>query len=142
MQSVEPWRRFLIAHTRVVRAIESDLRDAGEVSLGWYDVLLELNTAEEGHLRMQELADRVVLSRSRVSRIVDELARFGYVRRDPDPHDGRASLARLTTSGRDALRAAAPVYLEGIKRHFLRHLTEPETEAIVAGFGRVIDAHS
>jgi DNA-binding MarR family transcriptional regulator len=78
---VGAWRAVLLAQSRVVRAIERDLDAAGAIPLGWYDVLLELNAAPDRQLRMQDLAMRAVLSRTRVSRIVTELADAGYVER-------------------------------------------------------------
>jgi DNA-binding MarR family transcriptional regulator len=88
------------------------------ISLGWYDVLLELNAAPQFQLRMQDLAARAVLSRTRVSRIVTELEAAGFVERRPDPSDRRAWLATISTQGRAALRRTAPLYLDGIDRHF------------------------
>ncbi len=134
------WRAVLLAQSRAVRAIEADLDAAGVIPLGWYDVLLELRAAPEG-LRMQELGARAVLSRTRVSRMVGELEQQGLVRRTPDPDDGRASRAGITDAGRDALRAAAPVYLAGIEEHFTRHLTPAQQRAIARGLQRVVDAH-
>jgi DNA-binding MarR family transcriptional regulator len=138
---VAAWRAVLLAQDRVVRAIERDLADAGRVPLSWYDVLLELNGAPGRCLRMRDLGERVVLSRSRVSRLVDDLERDGLVARRPDPDDGRATLACLTTRGRGALRRAAPVYLRGIERYFTTHLDAHERATIAAALGRVIDAH-
>lgn len=138
---VAAWRAMLLAHSRAVRAIEADLDAAGEISLGWYDVLLELDAADDGRLRMQELGLRAVLSRTRVSRIVGELERAGLVERSPDPDDGRASLAGITRQGRRQLRSAAPTYLAGIERHFTRHLTAAQQRAIAAGLQHVVDAH-
>src|SRR5688572_21601040 len=82
---VSAWRALLLTQSRVVRAIERDLAAAGAISLGWYDVLLELRAAPDGQLRMQDLAARAVLSRTRVSRIVAELEVAGYVERRDDP---------------------------------------------------------
>ena len=98
------WRAVLLAQSRALRAIERDLDDAGVISLAWYDVLLELNAAPDRRLRMQELGLRAVLSRTRVSRIVSELESAGLVERVPDPDDGRATFATITTAGRAALR--------------------------------------
>lgn len=137
---VAPWRAMLMAHSRALRAIEADLQAAGTIPLTWYDVLLELRAAD-GELRMQDLGERVVLSRTRVSRLVDELQTEGLVERVADPDDGRAVLAAITTAGRDALRAAAPHYLSGIERHFTSHLTESEQRAITRGLTKVVDAH-
>jgi DNA-binding MarR family transcriptional regulator len=138
---IAAWRALLLAQDAVLRAIDHDLDRAGLISLSWYDVLLELNASPGRRLRMAELASRVVLSRTRVSRLVDELADRALVERQPDPADGRACLAVLTRAGRDALRKAAPVYLGGIERHFTSHLDDHERSVITSGLERVVDAH-
>lgn len=138
---VATWRSVLLAQHRVVAAIERDLADAGLVPLSWYDVLLELNAAPDAGLRMQDLGSRAVLSRSRVSRLVDDLESSGLVARRPDPDDGRATLACLTAQGRKAFRRAAKVYLRGIEAHFTSHLASDERHAITRGLSRVIAHH-
>jgi len=138
---VAAWQAVLRAQNRALRAIEQDLHDQGLIPLSWYDVLLELNAAPGRQLRMQDLAARVVLSRTRVSRLVSELERVGYIERVPDPDDGRATLARITAEGRAARRNAAPVYLAGIDKHFNRHLTAAQQDAVAKGLQRVVDAH-
>src|SRR5580704_10131884 len=120
---VAAWRGLLVAHSRLVPAVEADLRAAGQISLSWYDVLLELNAAPGRRLRMSELGQRAVLSRTRVSRVVDELAAAGLAERQPDQADGRSSFAALTPAGRNALRRAWPVYREAIRRHLGTRLT-------------------
>ena len=141
MQPFAAWRAMLLAQSRAIRAIGHDLDAAGKISIMWYDVLLELNAADGRRLRMQDLAMKAVLSRSRVSRIVTELEAAGFVERIADTGDGRATLAHITTDGRRALKRAAPVYLAGIDEHFTRHLTSAQQQSIVAGLQRVIDAH-
>jgi DNA-binding MarR family transcriptional regulator len=138
---VSAWRAVLLAHSRALRAIERDLSDAGVISLAWYDVLLELNAATDRCLRMQDLGARAVLSRTRVSRIVSDLEDEGYVERVPDPGDGRATLAAITSDGRRALAKAAPHYLRGIEEHFNRHLTPTARRHVTSALQRVIDAH-
>src|SRR5215467_5717398 len=123
---VAAWRALLVAHSRLVPAMERDLRAAGQVSLSWYDVLLELNAVPGRRLRMSELGQRAVLSRTRVSRVVDELAAAGLAERQPDEADGRSSFATLTPAGRNALRRAWPVYREAIRRRLGAHLTTQE----------------
>jgi DNA-binding MarR family transcriptional regulator len=135
------WRALLLAQSRAVRAIERDMQAAGVIPLGWYDVLLELNAAPQRRLRMQDLAARAVLSRTRVSRIVTELEGEGLVERLPDPEDGRACLAAITADGRASLRAAAPVYRRGIDEHFNQHLSRPQRREITTSLQRVVDAH-
>lgn len=138
---VAAWRSVLLAQHRVVAAIERDLADAELIPLSWYDVLLELNAAPNTCLRMQDLGSRVVLSRSRVSRLVDDLESSGLVARRPDPDDGRATLACLTAQGRKEFRRAAKVYLRGIEAHFTSHLSSDERHAIAQGLSRVIAHH-
>jgi len=127
--SVAAWRAVLLAQNRALRAIERDLEAARKISLNWYDVLLELNSAPGRRLRMQELGVKA------------ELESDGYVQRVPDPDDGRSTLATITRAGRAALRQAAPAYLAGIEEHFTRHLTLAQQRTITVGLQRVIDAH-
>lgn len=138
---VTAWRAVLLVQSRVLRAIERDLDAAGTISLGWYDVLLELNAAPHRQLRMQELAARAVLSRTRVSRIVKELEEAGHVERRPDPSDRRAWLATLTEAGRAALKLTAPHYLAGIEQHFNRLVSASDRARLAAILQPVIDAH-
>nr|WP_269205333.1 MarR family transcriptional regulator [Motilibacter aurantiacus] len=105
----------------------------------WYDVLLELSTAPERRLTMSELGERAVVSRTRVSRVVDELVKAGHVERAPNPRDARSAYAVLTPGGRAALRAAAPTYLDGIEELVGRHLGA-DAPAVAAALGRVLDA--
>jgi DNA-binding MarR family transcriptional regulator len=136
------WRTLLIAHHRAVRAIEADLDAVGTIPLTWYDVLLELRATPDG-LRMQDLGERAVLSRSRpVSRLVDELEAHGLVDRTRDPDDGRATIAKITPAGEAAFRATAPVYLAKIDEHFNSHLTNRERAVITQALQRVVDAHN
>ena len=138
---MEAWRALLLAQNAVLRAIDEDLAAAGAVPLRIYDVLLELNAAPGGTLRLKDLAGRTVLTRSRVSKLVDELVAAGLVERRGDPNDKRASVVAITLSGRRALKKAAPVYLNGIVRHFTAHLNEAETAALTSALQRVIAAH-
>jgi DNA-binding MarR family transcriptional regulator len=138
---VAAWRAVLLTQSRVVWAIERDLAASGAISLGWYDVLLELNAAPGRQLRMQDLAARAALSRTRISRIVSELEAAGMVERKQDPSDGRVLLATLTPAGRDTLQQTAPLYLAGIDRHFNKHLTRADRKVVTRALQRVIDAH-
>lgn len=140
-QEVDAWRMVLLAHAGAVRAIEEDVGRHG-IPLTWYDVLLELDGARGRRLRMQELSDRVVLSRTRVSRLVDEMTRQGLVAKQPDDTDRRVTWAVITDEGRAALRRTAPVYLAGIQEHFGRYLTAAEQRAVARALSKVVAAHS
>ena len=135
------WRSMLLAYNAAMRAIDAELDRAGSIPLTWYDVLLELNAAPGKRLRMQELAGRVVLSRTRVSRLVDEMARAGLVTKTPDDADRRSVFATITGTGARELRKTAPKYLNGIQAYFASHLTEAEKETIAAALDRVHAAH-
>jgi DNA-binding MarR family transcriptional regulator len=136
--AVDAWRGLLVAHSRLVPAVEADLRAAGQVPLSWYDVLLELNAAPDRRLRMSELGQRTVLSRTRVSRVVDELAAAGLAERQPDQADGRSSFAVLTPLGQDALRRAWPVSRQAIHRQLAGRLTSQQCRELAALLGQVI----
>lgn len=131
------WRGFLEAHARVIAVLEDELRRETGLPLTWYDVLVQLNEAG-GRLRMQELARAVLLSKSGLTRLVDRLCSAGYLEREPDPEDGRGTLAVLTPSGLRALREAAPVHLRGVERAFTSALTPEERDALAGAFGRVV----
>lgn len=135
------WSAFLRAHARIVRVLEHEVEAATGLPLSWYDVLLELAAADKGRLRMQELGNRVVLSRTRVSRLVGEIAVAGLVERVPDPTDGRATFAVITDRGRAQLREAAPTYLRGIRDHFAAHLSSAQLATIRDGLEQVLAAH-
>ena len=138
-ERVTAWAAVLRVHAAVLPRLERELAAIG-MPLSWYDVLLELNAAPDRRLRMTELGARAVLSRERVSRVVDELERAGLVRRDRNPDDGRSLLAVITDDGRTRLRAAAPTYLDGIERHFGAHLDADEARTVGAALLRVVEA--
>ncbi len=138
---VVAWRALLLAQNAVLRAIDEDLAAAGAVSLQVYDVLLELDAAPGRRLRLKDLAGRTVLTRSRISKLVDELADAELVERCADPNDRRSSVVAVTAAGRRALRKGSPVYLAGIARHFTAHLDATEAAVITSALQRVVDAH-
>jgi DNA-binding MarR family transcriptional regulator len=120
------WRSFLRAHSHVVRQLERDLvADAG-LPLAWYDVLLQLVEAPDRRLRMAELADSVLLSRSGLTRLVDRLQAAGLVVREPFPGDARGMYTVLTPAGLDRLREAAPVHLAGVQEYWLSKFNDDE----------------
>jgi DNA-binding MarR family transcriptional regulator len=134
------WAALLRVHAALVPALDSELQAAHGLPLSWYDVLLELNAAPERRLTMGELGEVAVVSRSRVSRVVDELVRAGLVSRETNPADGRSAYAVITEAGRRRLRAAAPTYLGGIQRLFTSKLTGREAQTIAHALGKVVSS--
>lgn len=139
---VEAWELLLRVQASLVARLGGEVEEATGLPLSWYDVLLELNRAPGRQLRMAQLGEQVVLSRSRVSRLVDEMVVDGLVAKQPDPTDRRATLASLTAKGRGALRRAAPVYLAGIDRFFTDRLTHHEIDTIAAALARLLEQSS
>jgi DNA-binding MarR family transcriptional regulator len=134
---LEAWEAFVFAHAAAVGRIEQDLGQEDVVSLTWYDVLVALTYAPDRRLRLNELANEVVLSRSGLTRLLDRIEKAGLIRREPVPEDGRGVYAVLTESGADAQRRAWPHYARGIARHFSRHLTDDEKRVIATALRRV-----
>lgn len=133
------WRLFLTLHRRLVDAIDRDLQQARRLPLGSYDVLIELQEAPEHRLRMAELADRVVLSRSGLTRLVDRLERDGYLARDQVSGDRRGAYAVITERGTAALREAWPIYASGIHRYFADALSSDEVATLTALLQKISD---
>jgi DNA-binding MarR family transcriptional regulator len=137
-RAVEAWESVLRLHALLLPRLErAVLTDTG-VSLSWYDVLLELHSGG-GRLTMGQLGDRVVLSRSRVSRVVDELVVSGLVAREPNPEDQRSAFAVLTTAGRTRFLAVAKVYLSAIEREVGR-IDDARLETVAAGLNGLLEA--
>jgi DNA-binding MarR family transcriptional regulator len=120
------WRSLLRTHAHLLRRLEADLGQAGALSLAGYDVLVQLAEAPDGRLRMSDLAEAVLLSRSGLTRLVDRLEREGHVARVPDPGDARGLFTELTDAGRQALRRASVTHLAGISELVLDRLTDDE----------------
>ena len=123
---VEAWGCLLRLQSQVASRIEEDLREQGEISLTWYEVLLALESAPGNRLRMSEIADQIVLSRSALTRSVDKLEAEGFLRRERCSHDERGAYGVLTKKGQRALAEARPVYWAGIKKYFAGNLTEAD----------------
>jgi len=134
----DAWGALLRVHAAVVPMLDRELQAAKRLPLAWYDVLLELNSAPGRRLRMTDLGERVTLSRTRVSRLVDEMGVAGLVSREANPDDRRSAYAVLTPQGRSTLRGAAPIYLAGIREHFAGLLSTQELRTITVALDRVI----
>jgi DNA-binding MarR family transcriptional regulator len=134
---LDAWRAFLQAHARVTRVLDAELMAECDLSLGSYEVLIHLSEAPGRALRMTDLADRIVLSRSGLTRLVDRMEREGLVRRESCPSDLRGTNAVLTSEGLARLRAAAPVHLRGVREHMVSQLNAKEIATLAEALGRV-----
>jgi DNA-binding MarR family transcriptional regulator len=129
-EQLAAWRAFLRAHATLVRVLEAELVAEQQLSLAAYDVLVQLAEAPDRRLRMTELADAVLLSRSGVTRLVDRLEKVGLVARCPVESDGRGVAARLTDAGLKRLRVASRTHLSGVVRHFADQLDAEDLAAL------------
>jgi DNA-binding MarR family transcriptional regulator len=134
------WRSFLRAHATIMRDLERELLAQTSLPLAWYDVLLQLAEAPGRRLRMAELADRVLLSRSGLTRLIDRLQAEQLVVREPSADDARGTYTVLTAAGFERLRAAAPVHLAGIRDHWLAHFSDDELRVLGGWLGRLAPA--
>ncbi len=114
-----PWRAFLLAYARVSRRLDEELRSEHDVSFAEYDALLTIAHAPERRIRMGQLAEEVLLSKSGVTRLIDRLVGDGLVERSTCLSDARGAEAVLTERGLERLRAASKTHLRGIEEHFL-----------------------
>ena len=133
------WSAFLRAHARVVRELERELQAEQRMALTDYDVLVQLANADDQRLRMSELADRLLLSRSGATRLIDRLVAQGLVERVLCDADRRGQWASLTDAGYERLRQASPTHLRGVAEHFLDRLSADELAALERVFARLDD---
>ena len=138
-QQLLAWRRFLRAHALVTRRLESDLMSEQQLPLASYDVLVQLVEAPQHRLRMSELAERVLLSRSGLTRLVDRLEREGLVDRAPCEDDARGLYTVLTAAGYERLRGATGTHLRGVAQHAMGRLDDAEAEQLSSLMARILD---
>jgi DNA-binding MarR family transcriptional regulator len=128
---------MLEAHSRLVAELDAELEAEFGLPLTSYEVLMYLADAEGGKLRMSELADRLLLSRSGITRLADRLERQGLIARERCSDDGRGLFAMLTEPGRELVLRARPAHLAGVRRRFLDPLDPAEVDALGAIWKRL-----
>jgi DNA-binding MarR family transcriptional regulator len=133
------WRAFLTAHARITDTLARELKERLGLPLTWYDVLVQLSEADDHRLRMQELAGKVLLSKSGLTRLIDRMEREGLVSRYPCADDRRGTWAQMTDAGYEVLRRSAPTHLEGIREHFADLVDDDEAAVIDAALRRVLE---
>jgi DNA-binding MarR family transcriptional regulator len=134
------WRAFIRAHASVVDRLDHELQAEQDLPLTWYEVLFHLERSPEHRLRLSDLASRLLLSRSGITRLVDRMVAAGVIERQACPTDRRGAFAALTPEGLTRLRRARPVHLRGIQEHFAVHIHPDEVEAVRAALERVLTA--
>ena len=133
---MKAWRRYIIASRRLIEALDSDL-DSHDLSMPDYEILAQLSDAPDRRMRMSELADIALLSRSRLSHRMKVMEKAGWVKREACPSDKRGYFAVMTPKGWKAIVAAAPDHVASVRSRFVDHLTVSEQEVLAGIFSRI-----
>lgn len=134
---LQAWLEFLGAHGRVVPLVDRDLRSACGISLTWFDVLQQLSMAPEQRLRMQALADALLLSKSGLTRLIDRIEKDGLVSRRPVPGDRRSLHVTLTPAGKSLVKEARAAVRRSVELHFGGKLTDQELAVLRDALSRI-----
>ncbi|TRZ73234.1 MAG: MarR family transcriptional regulator [Streptomycetaceae bacterium] len=130
------WRSYIIASRRMLEALDSDL-DGHDLSMADYEILAQLSDAPERKMRMSELAEIALLSRSRLSHRIKVMEKAGWVKREACPSDKRGYFAVMTAKGWKAIVAAAPDHVESVRTRFVDHLNKSDQEVLAQIFSRI-----
>lgn len=133
------WRAFLRAHYQIVRKLDAVLLNKEGISLSAFEVLRWLAQAPDSRMRMSELADRVLLSRSGITRLVDHLVAQGLIERQRSQGDARGAEAVLTDQGRERLEQISQLHFDGVKEFFTSRLSGEDLDVLAETLGKVVD---
>jgi DNA-binding MarR family transcriptional regulator len=135
-ERLRAWRLYLESALALLDILDAELeRDAG-IPLGWYDAMVHLEESPDG-LRMNEVAERMLYSKSGLTRVVDRMEAAGLVRRIRPENDRRSILVFLTDEGRNKLEHARGYHRHGIEQHFSRHLADADVKALTRALEKV-----
>jgi DNA-binding MarR family transcriptional regulator len=136
---LDAWRGFLRTYTTLVRDLDDELTERHGLPVSSYDVLVQLDEAPDGMLRMSHLADAVLLSRSGLSRLVTRLESQGLIERADCKNDARGSFAVITEEGRARLNEARATHRAGVRERFLDRLGERDQRQLAKVWSRLLD---
>jgi DNA-binding MarR family transcriptional regulator len=129
-EEMAAWRGLVETFADLSAALEAEISEAHGLTMGEYGTMVQLSEAPDRRLRMCDLADRLHLSASGLTRRIEDLVKRGWVRREPDAADRRVINAVLTPEGFARLAEAAPTHVDGVRRHLLDHLTRPQVREL------------
>ncbi len=133
---MKAWRSYIIASRRLLEALDNDL-DGHDLSMPDYEILAALSDAPDRKMRMSELAEIGLLSRSRLSHRMKVMEKAGWVKREACPSDKRGYFAVMTPKGWKAIVAAAPDHVESVRERFVNHLSKEDQENLFIIFSRI-----
>jgi DNA-binding MarR family transcriptional regulator len=137
-RELRAWRGMLRVHSALTKALDAQLEAEHGLPLSHYEVLVYLAAAPERRMRMSELAESILLSRSGLTRLVDRLEREGLIMRQTCAHDARGAFAALTDAGAEKLAVARRTHLAGVRALFLDHVSEEEQELLAELWARML----
>ena len=135
-ERLRAWRLYFESALALIDVLDGELEHDAGLPMRWYDVLVQLEDAPDG-LRMNELAERILYSKSGFTRVVDKMEAAGLVRRVRPEHDRRSILVLLTNQGRDTMEHARRHHRNGIEQHFSHHLTDTDIKALTRALEKV-----
>lgn len=139
-ERLRAWRLYFEGALALVDVLDTELEQAVGIPMRWYDVLVQLEETPQG-IPMNELADRILYSKSGFTRVVDRMEDAGLVRRVRLEHDRRSILVVLTDQGTETMERARRHHRDGIERHFSQHLTDADSKALTRALEK-ISAHA
>jgi DNA-binding MarR family transcriptional regulator len=137
VDELRSWRAYMAGNQRLMDQMNKDLQAKNDMTLAEYRILIMLSEAPGNSLRMSDLADGVLSSRSRLTHQIRRMEEQGMVRRSTCVDDGRGVLAHLTDEGRRRHEEAAPTHVDGVRRNFVDLLTPEQLSIVGAVFAKV-----
>ena len=137
-EQLADWRVFLETSYALIDILDAELQAERGITLSWYDALVHLEEANDG-LPMNEVASRILLSKSGLTRVIDRMEEAGLVRRERPPDDRRVIKVFITPAGLETLQAARAVHRRGVQEHFVQHLDQRELTALAHALANVRD---
>ena len=139
-QELKLWLAFLRSSHAIKQRLAEDMRRVNRISIGWYDVLVHLYHSPHEGLQMQDLAERVLMSSSGLTRLLDRMIEKGLVKRETCAEDRRVIFAVLTEKGQARIEELLPQHQQRIHDYFIQHLTEAEIDVMIPALERVLKA--
>jgi len=133
---IQAWAKMVGLTQKALAQIDQQLAQAGLISLAWYDVIYAVYSSPDRKLRLSDLVEEVILSKSALSRSVEKLVQEGLLKKTPCSSDSRAAWLEVTSAGKDALRKSWPIYKKGIQEHFASKISKKEAEILVGLLSR------
>lgn len=136
---LDTWRGFLFANAKVVRALDTDMIEQHDLSLTWFDLLSRIKQAPGQRLRMHQLEEASLFTRSGITGLADRLEKAGFVRRERSAEDRRGVYLAITQAGIDKIDEVWPDHQLSIQNHFAQHLDPEDAKALQATTEKILN---